>query len=200
MDSDKRTLIKEVAKRLISKKGAKLTTLAEIAKAVGISKGTLFYYYPSKDEILFEVLDDCFAQYTSMFFSFLKEVKNVPSVAPSQVFRLLLELFACDQPLASLNLLLLHEALSRNQNLLERFRQKYEEWRELIAIGLGELYYPRPELGNNGFTLASVILALIDGFSIQYLIDEGRVQPERIGQVLELAVRGVIEEGNGMGS
>lgn len=194
MESDKRTLVKVAAKELISKKGAKATTLAEIAAAAGISKGTLFYYYPSKDEILFEVLDDCFAQYADMFFGFLRELKAAPLADSSQVFRLLLELFACDQPLASLNLFLLHEALSGHQSLLDKFSKKYKEWRELIAVGLGELYSPRPELGNNGFTLASIILALIDGFSIQYLIDEGSVQPDKVGQVLELAIKGVVDE------
>ena len=40
---------------LIAKNGIKNTSLADIAKAVDISKGTLYYHYSSKDELISDI-------------------------------------------------------------------------------------------------------------------------------------------------
>ncbi|MGG7060792.1 TetR/AcrR family transcriptional regulator, partial [Clostridium tertium] len=40
------------ATKLMTKNGIKNTSLADIAKAVDISKGTLYYHYSSKDDLI----------------------------------------------------------------------------------------------------------------------------------------------------
>ena len=44
--------ILNVSTKLMAKNGIKNTSLADIAKEVGISKGTLYYHYASKDDII----------------------------------------------------------------------------------------------------------------------------------------------------
>lgn len=48
--------IVEVAEAIIAFKGAKETTLKDIAKAVGISKGTLYYHYATKEALLYDII------------------------------------------------------------------------------------------------------------------------------------------------
>jgi len=51
----KRQVVLRTAARTYSKNGFHETTLADIADELNISKPTLYYYFKSKDEILFEV-------------------------------------------------------------------------------------------------------------------------------------------------
>ena len=45
------------AERLILDKGANDFSLADLAKTMGISKGTLYYHYPTKDELILDIMD-----------------------------------------------------------------------------------------------------------------------------------------------
>ena len=43
---------------LMRKNGINNTSLADIAREVNISKGTLYYHYSSKDDIIFDIADN----------------------------------------------------------------------------------------------------------------------------------------------
>ena len=47
--------IVNAASRVIIKKGVENTSLEDIANEVGMSKGALYYYYPSKNDLLLDV-------------------------------------------------------------------------------------------------------------------------------------------------
>jgi AcrR family transcriptional regulator len=68
----KRNLIIEDARRLFFKKGYENTTIDDVARAVGISKSTLYAYFLSKEEILLRVfiqeVDDSFQKYQEAVF------------------------------------------------------------------------------------------------------------------------------------
>jgi len=51
----KQALIVDAAKRLFSDLGYEKTTLESIGEAVGLTKQTLYYYFPSKNDLLMEV-------------------------------------------------------------------------------------------------------------------------------------------------
>jgi len=48
--------IVEAARRVLIEKGIAATTLDAVAKEVGLTKAALYYYYPSKDALLFELI------------------------------------------------------------------------------------------------------------------------------------------------
>ena len=50
--SDNKAKILKSAIRLIGENGVEGTSLSDIAKDVGISKGTLYYYYSTKSDIV----------------------------------------------------------------------------------------------------------------------------------------------------
>src|SRR5574344_1933198 len=45
------------AEKLITEKGANDFSLADLAKEMGISKGTLYYHYPSKDDLILDIME-----------------------------------------------------------------------------------------------------------------------------------------------
>lgn len=52
--------IVNVALDLFSEKGYEATSVSEIAEAAGIGKGTFFYYFPSKDNLLLRLQESLF--------------------------------------------------------------------------------------------------------------------------------------------
>jgi AcrR family transcriptional regulator len=51
-----RAEILEAARRVLFRRGVAATTLNAVAKEVGVSKTALYYYFPSKDALLFEIV------------------------------------------------------------------------------------------------------------------------------------------------
>jgi len=48
--------IVDAARRVLLRNGIAATTLDAVAKEVGLTKAALYYYYPSKDALLFEII------------------------------------------------------------------------------------------------------------------------------------------------
>lgn len=46
----------DAVRRVLFREGLSATTLAAVAREVGLTKAALYYYYPSKDAMLFEVI------------------------------------------------------------------------------------------------------------------------------------------------
>jgi TetR/AcrR family transcriptional regulator, cholesterol catabolism regulator len=54
--NDRRELILSTAAKLFARRGLRATTVRQIADAVGLFSGSLYYYFPSKDAIIDELL------------------------------------------------------------------------------------------------------------------------------------------------
>ena len=48
--------IVDAARRVLLREGLAATTLAAVAREIGLTKAALYYYYPSKDALLFEIV------------------------------------------------------------------------------------------------------------------------------------------------
>ena len=62
------------ASELMINTDARSTSLAEIAKALKMSKGTLYYYYPSKEHLIIDVAENCLNDITSRIFTWIDEL------------------------------------------------------------------------------------------------------------------------------
>jgi AcrR family transcriptional regulator len=58
MKHEKRNKIQHVASRLFTEKGFENTTTRDIAEAGGISNASLYYYFDSKEDLLYRILDE----------------------------------------------------------------------------------------------------------------------------------------------
>ncbi|MBW1763676.1 MAG: TetR/AcrR family transcriptional regulator [Deltaproteobacteria bacterium] len=57
MKEEKREIIRNAATQLFAEKGFENTTTRDIAKAANISNASLYYYFDSKEELLYQILD-----------------------------------------------------------------------------------------------------------------------------------------------
>ncbi len=64
---ERKALIKEVALEIISEEGIHNTSISKIAKRAGISKGLMYNYYESKEQMIKEIIFDGFNQFIRVF-------------------------------------------------------------------------------------------------------------------------------------
>jgi AcrR family transcriptional regulator len=86
-EGSKREEIIQFASRLFSLKGYNATSLQDIAAEVGLHKTSLFHYFKNKEEILMEVMEISFKEYTDILND---SVKN-GTISAEEKFRLALE-------------------------------------------------------------------------------------------------------------
>ncbi len=60
---DRREAVRKAAVTLFAKKGFHATSTAEVAKLAGVSEGTIFYYFGSKEGILLDLLSEVNLKY-----------------------------------------------------------------------------------------------------------------------------------------
>ena len=80
-----RTPVKErllsVATRLFARHGFESTSVQDIVDAAGVTKGAMYHYYGSKDDLLYEV----YHQVLSMQISHLEEIASGPGTAEERL-------------------------------------------------------------------------------------------------------------------
>lgn len=68
--------IVEAARRVLLAKGIAATTLDAVAKEVGLTKAALYYYYPSKDALFFEIIHGAVAAQSRAIHDAVLEAKD----------------------------------------------------------------------------------------------------------------------------
>jgi AcrR family transcriptional regulator len=163
-NSEIRQIILDVSRQLIIEKGVNNTSLAEIAATAGISKGTLFYYYPTKSDLIFEVTDQHFKQMTSRMADWANQVSG--EVDPVEIVSYVYQSIVGDELRGKLHHYLIEQAITENSGLKVRFSEKYQEWTELMCSSLQSILPP----GADVKTLAQIIVSSLDGLVIQAIL------------------------------
>ncbi len=173
-----RERIIQAASRLIVGKGVADTSLADIAREIGISKGTLYYYYPNKGDLIFDISERHLARLTGKLFDWIDRSGGASS--PDLVLRMMYEIILKSTSKGITHLYLILEAISNHPPLKERFRQEYPRWVSMIHAGLEKI---RPGNEDNAM-LSSLIMASIDGFLIQKLLGVERPAQDELAKYL----------------
>lgn len=66
----------DAARRIMLRDGIAATTLDAIAKEVGLTKGALYYYYPSKDALFFEIMFEAISRQAHALNAGVAHAKN----------------------------------------------------------------------------------------------------------------------------
>lgn len=177
--TDTRKNILEAASRLITEKGVKNTSLAHIAKEVGISKGTLYYYYSTKDDIIYDITDIHLKQITEELLSWIRTIEN--DATPEEILVVVFEKILKAETRGKLHLYLISDAAIGNNSLKERFKQRYREWRTTLEDGTRMVLKDKKV---NYEILSHIILAALDGFTIQQMIGVEKIPIKNIANIL----------------
>jgi AcrR family transcriptional regulator len=161
----KKQKIIEAGTRLIVQKGIEKTSLADIADEAGMSKGSLYYYYASKNELIFDITETHINQISENLFTIIEESKG--NASWEELLKILFERILAADTRGRLHLYLVQQALNDNDDLKQRFRKKYKEWKLMIKDGFAML---EPGITNHN-VLSSLIIAALDGFLIQSLLE-----------------------------
>lgn len=163
-----RQVILQTANRLMMDQGINNTSLNDIAREAGISKGTLHYYYPSKDDLIYDIAQQHFSVVKSSVLRWNENVRGQTSFA--EILRVVLSSFLEADTRNKLHLYLLQEAVVYNEHIRQRFQESYQEWRTLLKE---ELDLQSEVLGFNESetrALSFIIVAFIDGLLIQRIV------------------------------
>ncbi len=168
----------EAASKLMTEKGVTDTSLADIANEVGISKGTLFYYYSSKNDLVYDVAQRNLDLITADILSWMESIRG--QVAPSEILKVAMERIVHADTRGKLHIYLLRDATS-DAHLKERFQATYLKWKQMIEDALKSVY------GEDKADLdvqADIILSVIDGLTIQKVLGINDAPIERMARWL----------------
>ena len=177
-----RDQILAAASHLIAQNGVENTSLADIARQLGISRGTLFYHFPSKSQLIFEVTDRYFSQVTQVLVA--RVLESSDHTQPHDLLRIAYETLLGEQERGRLHMYLVQQALAGDPSLLARFQARYREWLEVIqrtvlqviesrdqAIDATDEPIRKADIGQeHARLLAFLLLGTFDGLLIQRLL------------------------------
>ena len=179
------------ARVLFEKYGLKKTTMEDIAREVGKSKSSLYYYFPSK----FEIFESVIEQETCEFFIHAEESINKASAAVEKLKAYSRARFYNIKKLANLSQVARNNLLD-NQNLVMKLKKKFE-LRQIAII--------KKIISEGIFTgeFKNMDMEAIDLMSYVFLgIFRGEANPlsaeincpdlaERVDRILDLLVTGI---------
>lgn len=174
-----RMRIIDAAGKIMANKGIKQTTLADIAREAGISRGTLFYYYASKNDLIYDILEKHLSDLTDAIFASLPRSRGNTADLASVLQNALTGLIQ-DENSARINLYLLQEAIIDGSDLKDRFAVKYQTWRELISSQIARAFGISDSRRLSA--LGTLLLAMIDGLTIQFLLAPQSVNFQEVAQ------------------
>lgn len=153
------------ASRLFAEKGIQAASLSQIARAAGIAKGTLHYYYPSKESLVAEVLNKSFSA-APKGFSELPQGEDLAGITRS-LMKALTEHEENGRNFARV----LQEVLG-NPTFRSQFRE-HVRWREQWEEVFNHYGLDDPDL-------VSIFTAIQGGLFLQWLVYPDLVDPERL--------------------
>lgn len=163
---EQRSKITKAAMKVLFEQGLNEMTFRNVAAEAGISPGTLYYYYNTKDLMLYDILD----HNTSKTVALVETLHNDLS-DKNEVFPVLMEMMNDYVKNTKQNMIflhILHEAVSGNVELADKINEKYQAWFESFEDMI-EIYYGISK-GPLNKAMAIFIDALIDGFSLMELL------------------------------
>jgi AcrR family transcriptional regulator len=157
--------IENAALELFAKKGYGSTSISQIAKAAGISKGLMYNYYKSKEALLEAIVQKSFDWGREMFSAGMAQTEK-----PEDLLRYVVEASVA-AVLEKPDFWKLMTSLALQEEVLKAMAPEIEELRKQnIALGneiFTTLGYPNP------IEQALLFAASIDGMFFHYILSDG---------------------------
>jgi len=180
----------QAAAKLIIEKGVANTSLSDIADEVGISKGTLYYYYATKGDLIFDISVRHMEHITKTILSWVRG--HGLKEGPDRILQMVVETVLKSETRGYIHFYLIQEALSGNhESLRRRFTEEYHRWLSLIEEGLRHVLPGKSDFE----TVSRIILSSIDGLLLQKLLGVGKVSLDGVGRYF--ARTGIPEKSEG---
>jgi AcrR family transcriptional regulator len=138
--SSQRELILETAAGAFAERGYPSASMSDLARQCGVSKALLYHYYPSKDAILFDLLD----RYIRRLLELCEQVGLQRLPARAHLAALIRAFLAEYRTSQSRHMVLVHDvkflALEQREAILGQMRAVVARYREAVAAAFpGEI-------------------------------------------------------------
>lgn len=147
------------AAQLFTERGIHSTSLADIATAAKLSKGTLYYYYQLKEQLISDVADDHIGRITDAVLTWIESLDR--DCDPTEAIRAFASALSEQEGLLKLHIVLTGEAALGNQTLQSKFQAKYREWTMMLELGTLKM---KPPAAARLRTYSKAFVAMLDGF------------------------------------
>jgi len=182
----RRLEITEAALKLFAKKSYHDVTMDEVAKKVGVSKGTIYLYFDSKENLYLGILENAFDALVALIESEIAKRDPAP-VKLARVLKLVFQYYSENKDVLRI--------LTRDETHLIREHSKLtEDWRlrgvelyeKIIEKGIKEGSFKTPNPKLTGL----IIYALVRSVTFHY---ESEKSPEEVAdEVCSVIVNGVL--------
>jgi AcrR family transcriptional regulator len=166
MSIEGKSRIIQAAKRVISRNSIAGATMRGIAEEAGLSTGAIYHYYKSKEDILYEVMDESFSE-TLRISEEAKGLERSLEELIEEIFENIVKRFEKTDE-NRIQFYLAQEAILGNSELKEKFKVKYQEWVCRTEELMQHMYKKAPAKYNKA--LASLLIGAIDGIVMQLLL------------------------------
>lgn len=160
------------ATALFRAKGYSATSIDEIVKACGITKGSLYYHFQGKEDLALAAMDEVHRFFKEHVFASITDAGE-PGATELEKFNSAVEAFFLTHPdgclLANLSL-----EIGRCSDLFKgKIRRFFDDWRACYAAVFARDYSP-----TRAATLAEDAVAIVHGCILMHRID-GNIEPLR---------------------
>lgn len=153
-------LILDAAEKLLQTKTLSDISLAEIARTAGIAKGTLYYHYKNKEDILFALMDLYLEDQRQQLLDWTSDKSKDTSLP-----RLLKYILERDTSTADMRLHFFYDAMAGNEIIQKKLLERYHDFTILISEKIRE----RTDIVDAQY-LAQMFLVLSDGLLMHKMI------------------------------
>ena len=187
--------ILEEAARLFCEKGYHATSMEDLAAAVGIKKGSLYYYIESKEQILLQIVEVIPHRFIANVRALLDDTELTAEQKVRTAIMRHLELFATEMGLTWSRVFLReYRALpdEHRRKLLEQ-RQQYENvFRRLVTEGV-----ERGEFAPVDITMVTRAILGMCNWAIEWYSPRGKHSTQEIASTFsDLILRGLVSPPN----
>lgn len=183
------------AARLFCEKGYHATSMEDLAAAVGIKKGSLYYYIESKEQLLFEIAELIPPRFVANVMALLEDTQLTAEQKLRTAIERHLELFETETGLAWSRVFLLeYRSLPAEHRggLLEQRRQYENVLRRLIADGV-----ERGEFAPVDVAMVTRAILGMCNWAIEWYSTTGKLSSKEIAASFsDLILKGLLRSSN----
>lgn len=166
-NDDIKKKILEAATALMQERSFTDISIADIAKAAGVTKGSVYYYYNSKEDLLYDIADGYLELLYHDLMVWLEDESKDTSLP-----RLLRYTYqrGVGDPGKSLRLHLTLDAIAGNEKLRGKLLSRYRLFKNVLAEKLSERMP-----GENSEYYAWLVIVTVDGLMMQSLLKDPEI-------------------------
>ncbi|WP_102342395.1 TetR/AcrR family transcriptional regulator [Galactobacillus timonensis] len=184
MNDDVQKMILDAAEDLLAQKSLKEVTLAQIADHANVAKGTVYYYFKNKEDILFAIFDHYLADQWKQLNDWTSNTAK-----DTRLPRLIKYVLARDIDKTGIRLHFIFEAADGNEVLRQKLMERYLKFEKEIAAKIQE----RQDNVDSDY-LSWLALMVSDGLIIQKTLGNDQLDADRFIAETEQYIRQIFKE------